>query len=93
MLVSVAESPENRAYFGTTGTAGGTSPFAQLRIVALTARAGRAILPAAMGKASGTPERHSPRVQKARPKFGHTSATKKTVTGKHQVIVYAPGRC
>ena len=38
-------------------------------------------------------ERHSPRVQKARPKFGHTSATKKTVTGKHQVIVYAPGRC
>jgi hypothetical protein len=52
MLVSVAESPENRAYFGTTGTAGGTSPFAQLRIVALTARAGRAILAAAMGKAS-----------------------------------------
>jgi hypothetical protein len=38
-------------------------------------------------------ERHSPRVQKARPKFGHTSATKKTITGKHQVIVYAPGRC
>ena len=38
-------------------------------------------------------ERHSPRVQKARPKFAHTSATKKTVTGKHQVIVYAPGRC
>jgi hypothetical protein len=38
-------------------------------------------------------ERHSPRVQKARPKFGHTSATKKTLTGKHQVIVYAPGRC
>jgi hypothetical protein len=52
MLVSVAESPENRAYFGTTGTADGTSPFAQLRIVALTARAGRAILAAAMGKAS-----------------------------------------
>ena len=37
-------------------------------------------------------ERHSPRPKKARPKFGHTSATKKTVTGKHQVIVYAPGR-
>lgn len=52
MLVNVAESPENRAYFGTTGTADGTSPFAQLRIVALTARAGRAILAAAMGKAS-----------------------------------------
>jgi hypothetical protein len=52
MLVSVAETPENRAYFGTTGTADGSSPFAQLRIVALTARAGRAILGAAMGTAS-----------------------------------------
>ena len=53
MLVNVAETPENRAYFGTTGTADGSSPFAQLRIVALTARAGRAILAAAMGAASG----------------------------------------
>ena len=32
-------------------TADGSSPFAQLRIVALTARAGRAILAAALGKA------------------------------------------
>ena len=38
-------------------------------------------------------DRHSPRKQKARPKFPHTSATKQTVTGKYQVIVYAPGRC
>ena len=38
-------------------------------------------------------DRHSPREQKARPKFPHTSATKQTVTGKYQVIVYAPGRC
>lgn len=37
-------------------------------------------------------DRHSPRKQKARPKFPHTSATKKTVTGKYQVIEYAPGR-
>jgi hypothetical protein len=36
-------------------------------------------------------DRHSPREQKARPKFPHTSATKQTVTGKYQVIVYAPG--
>jgi Insertion element 4 transposase N-terminal len=36
-------------------------------------------------------QRHSERAQKARPKFVHTSATKKTVTGKPQVIVYAPG--
>ncbi len=52
MLVNLAETPENRAYFGTTGTADGSSPFAQLRVVAVTARAGRAILAAAMGKAS-----------------------------------------
>ncbi len=36
-------------------------------------------------------DRHSPRTQKARPKFPHTSATKQTVTRKYQVIVYAPG--
>jgi hypothetical protein len=35
--------------------------------------------------------RHSPRRQKHRPKFPHTPATKQTVTGKYQVIVYAPG--
>ena len=52
MLVSVAESPANRAYFGTTGTAAGTSPCARLRMPALTARAGRALLAAATGKAS-----------------------------------------
>ena len=37
-------------------------------------------------------DRHAPRKQKARPKFPHTSATKQTVTGKYQVVVYAPGR-
>jgi hypothetical protein len=37
-------------------------------------------------------DRHSPREQKARPKYPHTSATKQTVTGKYDVIVYAPGR-
>lgn len=35
--------------------------------------------------------RHSQRKQKARPGFGHTTATKTTYTGKPQVIVYAPG--
>jgi hypothetical protein len=37
-------------------------------------------------------DRHSPREQKARPKFPRTSAAKQTVTGKYDVIVYAPGR-
>jgi hypothetical protein len=36
-------------------------------------------------------QRHSARAQKARPKFPHATATKTTVTGKYQVIVYAPG--
>ena len=36
-------------------------------------------------------QRHSERKQKARPKFGHTAATKQTFTGKPQVTVFAPG--
>ena len=36
-------------------------------------------------------QRHSPRAQKARPKFPHVSATKQTITGKPQVTVFAPG--
>ena len=36
-------------------------------------------------------QRHSPRAQKARPKFPHTCAAKQTVTGKPQVTVFAPG--
>jgi Flp pilus assembly protein TadG len=36
-------------------------------------------------------QRHSQRVQKARPKFRHATATKQTVTGKPQVTVFAPG--
>jgi hypothetical protein len=36
-------------------------------------------------------QRHSPRTQKARPKFPHAAATKTTATGKPQVTVFAPG--
>src|SRR5260370_30227375 len=53
MLVNLADTPANRAMFGCTGTAAqdgeGASPFPQLRIVALTARAGRATLGAILG--------------------------------------------
>ena len=52
MLVNVADTKENRAYFGTTGTADGSSPLPQVRIVAVTARAGHAVLGAAVGTAS-----------------------------------------
>ena len=51
MLVNVADTPANRSHFGTTGTADGSSPFPQLRVVALTARAGRAIRGAVLGTA------------------------------------------
>jgi hypothetical protein len=51
MLVNVADTKENRAYFGTTGTGDGSSPFPQMRIIALTARAGRAIRGAILGTA------------------------------------------
>lgn len=52
MLVNVADTKENRAHFGTTGTADGSSPFPQLRIVAVTARAGHAVLGAVLGTAA-----------------------------------------
>jgi hypothetical protein len=55
MLVNLADTPANRAFFGTTGTADGSSPFPQLRIVAVIARAGRAMLGAIPGQA-GTGE-------------------------------------
>jgi transposase IS4-like protein/DDE family transposase len=67
MLVNLAETPENRAYFGTTGTADGSSPFAQLRVVALTARAGRAILAAVLGKASEGEQTLLKQLARARP--------------------------
>ena len=53
MLVNLADTPANRKAFGCTGTAeqdgAGAAPFPQLRIVALTARAGRAMLGAILG--------------------------------------------
>jgi hypothetical protein len=51
MLVNLADTPANRAFFGSTGTADDSSPFPQLRIVAVTARAGRAMLGAVLGQA------------------------------------------
>jgi len=49
MLVNLADTPANRAMFGSTGTADDSSPFPQLRVVALTARADRAMLGAVLG--------------------------------------------
>jgi hypothetical protein len=52
MLVNLADTPANRAFFGSTGTADDSSPFPQLRVVAVTARAGRAMLGAILGRPS-----------------------------------------
>jgi len=53
MLVNLADTPANRKAFGCTGTAEqdgeAAAPFPQLRIVALTVRAGRAMLGAILG--------------------------------------------
>ena len=67
MLVNLADTPANRAFFGTTGTADGSSPFPQLRIVAVTARAGRATLGAILGQASAGEQTLLKRLARRRP--------------------------
>ena len=54
MLVNLADTKANRAMFGSTGTADDSAPFPQMRIVALTARAGRAMLGAILGGSSAS---------------------------------------
>jgi hypothetical protein len=71
MLVNVADTPANRAMFGCSGTAAqdgeGTAPFPQLRIIALTARAGRAMLGAIPGRARAGEQTLLARLVRRRP--------------------------
>ena len=67
MLVNLADTPANRAFFGSTGTADDSSPFPQLRIVAVTARAGRAALGAVLGQAGAGEQTLLKRLVKRRP--------------------------
>ncbi len=67
MLVNLAGTPENRAFFGSTGTADDSSPFPQLRVVAVTARAGRAMLGAIPGQADAGEQTLLKRLVKRRP--------------------------
>ena len=67
MLVNLADTPANRAMFGSTGTADGSSPFPQLRVVALTARAGRAMLGAILGGSRAGEQTLLKRLVKRRP--------------------------
>jgi hypothetical protein len=55
--------------FGSTGTADGTSPFPQLRVVALTARAGRAMLGAIPGTGAAGEQTLLKRLVKRRPEL------------------------
>jgi len=67
MLVNLADTPANRAMFGSTGTADDSAPFPQLRVVALTARAGRAMLGAILGSGSAGEQTLLKRLVKRRP--------------------------
>jgi len=69
MLVNLADTPANRAFFGTTGTADGSSPFPQLRVVALAARAGRAVLGAVLGQARAGEQTLLKRLVRRRPEL------------------------
>ncbi len=71
MLVAVADTPANRAMFGCAGTATqdgpGSAPFPQLRVVALTARAGRAVLGAIAGSTRAGEQTLLARLARRRP--------------------------
>ncbi|MGI0088688.1 MAG: transposase domain-containing protein [Nitrosotalea sp.] len=67
MLVNLADTPANRAMFGCTGTADDSSPFPQLRVVALTARAGRAMLGAILGSTRAGEQTLLKRLARRRP--------------------------
>jgi hypothetical protein len=69
MLVNLADTRANRAFFGSTGTADDSAPFPQLRIVAVTARAGRAMLGAIPGQAGAGEQTLLKRLAKRRPEL------------------------
>jgi len=69
MLVNLADTPANRAMFGSTGTADDSSPFPQLRVVALTARAGRAMLGAIPGSCRAGEQTLLKRLARRRPEL------------------------
>ena len=71
MLVNLADTEANRKAFGCTGTAEqdgeGAAPFPQLRVVALAARAGRAVLGAVLGRARAGEQTLLSRLARRRP--------------------------
>ncbi|MGH3193827.1 MAG: hypothetical protein ACRDOL_42540, partial [Streptosporangiaceae bacterium] len=75
MLVNLPDTTENRAFFGSTGTADDSSPFPQLRVVAVTARAGRAMLGAILGQSGAGEQTLLKRLVKRRPDLFARRAT------------------
>jgi hypothetical protein len=67
MLVNLSDTPANRAMFGSTGTADDSAPFPQLRVLALTARAGRAMLGAVLGSCRAGEQTLLKRLARRRP--------------------------
>jgi hypothetical protein len=67
MLVNLADTLANRAFFGSTGTGDDSAPFPQLRVVAVTARAGRAMVGAILGQAGTGEQTLLKRLVKRRP--------------------------
>jgi len=69
MLVNLADTPANRAMFGSAGTADNSSPFPQLRVVALAARAGRAMPGAILGSSLAGEQTLLKRLARRRPEL------------------------
>jgi hypothetical protein len=71
MLVNLADTPQNRKAFGCAGTAAqegeGSAPFPQLRVVAVTARGGRAMLGAILGSSRAGEQTLLTRLVRRRP--------------------------
>ena len=87
MLVNLADTPANRAMFGCTGTADGSSPFPQLRVVALAARAGRAMIGAILGSSHAGEQTLLRRLARRRPDLfaGHVTCFDRNFPG-HELI-------
>ena len=92
MLVNLADTPANRAMFGSTGTADDSAPFPQLRVVALTARAGRAMLGAIPGSSSAGEQTLLKRLAKRRPDLfaGRVTCFDRNFRAPRGALAYRP---
>ena len=98
MLVNVADTEANRKAFGCAGTASqegeGAAPFPQLRVVALTARAGRAMLGAICGRARAGEQTLLARLVRRRPDLfaGHVTCFDRNFRAPRGARVVSPAQ-